>query len=191
MQNSTKNLFFILVLVCFGIAGGDPNATKPGMVQVHGGTLFWSVITFLLLLIVLKKVAWSPIIDGLESRENEIKDALNAAEKARLEAEKVSSDYEESIQKAQKEAQQIISDAKIAGEKVKNEIEITANKKADEMIEKAQNKIESERIKVLNEIKTVSVEISLSAATKLINKNLDSDDNRKLVNEALDNIGNA
>ena len=59
------------------------------MVEVHGGLLFWSVITFLLLLVVLKKVAWGPIISALESREDEIKSALNAAEKAREEAEKV------------------------------------------------------------------------------------------------------
>ena len=67
------------------------------MVEGHGGLLFWSVITFLLLLVVLKKVAWGPIISALESREDEIKSALNAAEKAREEAEKVSSDYEESL----------------------------------------------------------------------------------------------
>ena len=53
------------------------------MVEVHGGLLFWSVITFLLLLVVLKKVAWGPILSALESREEEIKNALSAAEKAK------------------------------------------------------------------------------------------------------------
>ena len=52
------------------------------MVEVHGGTLFWSVVTFLLLLVVLKNVAWGPIIEALEKRESEIKDALSSAEKA-------------------------------------------------------------------------------------------------------------
>ena len=89
------------------------------MLEVHGGLLAWTVLTFVLLLVVLKKVAWGPILDALDARENEIKDALNAAEKAREEAERISSDYEDSIRKAQAEAQQIISDAKTAGEKVK------------------------------------------------------------------------
>ena len=71
------------------------------MVEVHGGLLFWSVITFLLLLVVLKKVAWGPILSALESREEEIKNALSAAEKAKEEAEKVSSDYEQSMKDAQ------------------------------------------------------------------------------------------
>jgi F-type H+-transporting ATPase subunit b len=161
------------------------------MLEVHGGLLAWTVLTFLLLLGVLKKVAWGPIIDALETRENEIKDALNAAEKAREEAERVSSDYEESIRKAQAEAQQIISDGKAAGEKVKADIETAAQAKADEMLEKAKTQINAERETAINDIKAVAVEISLAAATKVISKNLDSDDNRKLVDEALEGIGQA
>ena len=161
------------------------------MLEVHGGLLAWTVLTFVLLLVVLKKVAWGPILDALDARENEIKDALNAAEKAREEAERVSSDYEDSIRKAQAEAQQIISDAKTAGEKVKLDLEAIASVKADEIIEKAKTQIDAERVKVISEIKTVAVEISLSAAAKVIEKNLDSDDNRKLVNEALEGIGQA
>ena len=159
------------------------------MLEVHGGLLAWTVLTFVLLLVVLKKVAWGPILDALDARENEIKDALNAAEKAREEAERVSSDYEDSIRKAQAEAQQIISDAKTAGEKVKLDLEAIANEKADEIIEKAKTQIDTERVRVISEIKTVAIEISLSAAAKVIEKNLDSDDNRKLVNEALEGIG--
>jgi F-type H+-transporting ATPase subunit b len=161
------------------------------MLEVHGGLLAWTVLTFVLLLVVLKKVAWGPILDALEARENEIKDALNAAEKAREEAERVSSDYEDSIRKAQAEAQQIIADAKTAGEKVKLDLETIASEKADEIIEKAKTQINAERVKVISEIKTVAVEISLSAAAKVIEKNLDSEDNRKLVNEALEGIGQA
>jgi len=161
------------------------------MLEVHGGLLAWTVLTFVLLLVVLKKVAWGPILDALEARENEIKDALNAAEKAREEAERVSSDYEDSIRKAQAEAQQIIADAKTAGEKVKLDLETIASEKADEIIKKAKAQIDAERVKVISEIKTVAVEISLSAAAKVIEKNLDSEDNRKLVNEALEGIGQA
>ncbi|HIL02956.1 MAG TPA: ATP synthase F0 subunit B, partial [Candidatus Thioglobus autotrophicus] len=97
----------------------------------------------------------------------------------------------DAIRKAQAEAQQIISDAKTAGEKVKLDLEAIASVKADEIIEKAKTQIDAERVKVISEIKTVAVEISLSAAAKVIERNLDSDDNRKLVNEALEGIGQA
>ena len=74
------------------------------MLEVHGGLLFWTVLTFLLLLGVLKKVAWAPIISALETREKEIKDALNAADKAKENAEKAQKDYEEVVAKARAEA---------------------------------------------------------------------------------------
>ena len=189
MQNSTKNLLFILLLVCFGLAGGNPDATKPGMVQVHGGTLFWSVITFLLLLIVLKKVAWAPIISGLENRETEIKEALNSAERAKKEADKVAEDYEEMIRKAQAEAQKIVAESKAAGEKVREEIKVTAEKEAGDILEKAQHQIQTEKEKAVQEIRSSIVEFSLQAATKVIEKNVDSKDNRRLIKETVAGIG--
>ena len=75
------------------------------MLDVHGGLLAWTVITFFILLVVLKKIAWGPIISTLESREKEIKDALNAADRAKEDAEKVQKDYEKVVAKARAEAQ--------------------------------------------------------------------------------------
>ena len=79
----------------------------------------------------------------------------------------------------------------MAGEKVKADIESAAQVKADEMLEKAKTQINAEREAAINDIKAVAVEISLAAATKVIGKNLDSDDNRKLVDEALEGVGQA
>ena len=82
------------------------------MLEVHGGLLFWTVLTFLLLLVVLKKVAWGPIISALEEREKEIKEALSAADQAKQNAEKAQKDYEEVIAKARAEALEIISESR-------------------------------------------------------------------------------
>ena len=191
MQNSTKNLLFILLLVCFGLAGGDPDAAKPGMVQVHGGTLFWSVITFLLLLIVLKKVAWAPIISGLETRESEIKEALNSAERAREDSEKATQNYEELVNKARNEAQKIVAESKTAGERVREEIKETAEKEAREIMDKAQTQIQFEKEKAVHEIKSVVVDFSIQAASKVIEKNMESEDNRRLINDTIEEIGKA
>tara|TARA_Y100000996_G_scaffold407045_1_gene384181 strand:- start:1015 stop:1494 length:480 start_codon:yes stop_codon:yes gene_type:complete len=158
------------------------------MVEVHGGLLFWSVVTFLLLLVVLKKVAWGPIISALEQRENDIKDALNAAEQAKKEAEKVSNDYEQSIKDAQKQSQQIIADSKEAAEKVKAKIENDASKKAEIMLNDAKVQINTEKENAINEIKAIAVDLSIKAASKVVEKNIDNDDNRKLVNDAIAEI---
>ena len=158
------------------------------MVEVHGGLLFWSVITFLLLLVVLKKVAWGPIISALESREDEIKSALNAAEKAREEAEKVSNEYDEMIKKAQAEAQDIVAKSKEAGDNLRIEIERKAQEKADELIEKSNKQIDSAKAKAIDELKSISVDLAIKAASKVLDKNLDDATNRDLakstINEA-------
>lgn len=159
------------------------------MVEVHGGLLFWSVVTFLLLLVVLKKVAWGPIINALEQRENDIKDALNAAEEARKEAEKVSNDYEQSIKDAQRKSQQIIADSKESAEKIKAKIESDASKKAETMLNDAKIQINAEKENAINEIKSIAVDLSIKAASKVVEKNIDNDDNRKLVNDVIAEIG--
>ena len=161
------------------------------MVEVHGGTLFWSVITFLLLLIVLKKVAWGPIISSLESREKEISDALNAAEVAKANAEQATSDYEKIKQEAQGEAQKILSEAKSVKEKMIFASVVEAKTKAKAETASALQSITAEKEKAVKEIKTAAVDISIKAASKLIEKNLDSSDNRKLVSDTIDKVGQA
>ena len=161
------------------------------MLEVHGGLLAWTVVTFLILLVILKKVAWGPILSVLESREAEIRDALNSAAIAREDAEKASRDYEKLVKKARADAQQIVADGKAAGERVKNDIETAASGKADEIIEKAKAQIDVEREKAIQEIKSSVVDLSMDAAARVIEKNLESEDNRKLVNQALEGIGQA
>ena len=155
------------------------------------GLFMWTIITFLIVLFILKWKAWGPLMSALDKREDDIKNALSAADRAKEDAEKASQDYEELVKKAHTEAQQIISDSKSAGERVKNEIESAAKEKAEEMIGKATIQIEAESQKAIQEIKSSVVDLSLEAAAKIIEKNLDSEDNRKLVDQTLDSMGQA
>tara|TARA_X000000368_G_scaffold416310_1_gene409957 strand:+ start:348 stop:923 length:576 start_codon:yes stop_codon:yes gene_type:complete len=189
VKNTTKNLLLILLLICSGLYAGGPDVAKPGMVQVHGGTLFWSVITFVLLLLVLKKVAWGPIISALESREAEINEALKNAEKARDNTEKASQEYNDLISKARSESQQVLSESKISAEKIRQDIKENAENEAKNILENAKNQINAEREKAIQEIKSVVVDFSLQAASKVIEKNLDSKDNLKIIDDAIEGIG--
>ena len=161
------------------------------MVEVHGGPLLWSMVTFLLLLFVLKRVAWGPIISALETRENEIKEALNSAANARADAEKATADYESIKKEAQSEAQTLLSDAKAMKDKMISEAVEQAKIKADAEINSALELIDAEKAKAVKEIKTVVVDLSIQAASKLIDKNLDNADNKKFINETIDEIGQA
>ena len=153
------------------------------------GVFMWTIVTFFIVLAILKWKAWGPLMDALDKREEDIRNALSSAEKAKEEAGKVAEDYEEMIRKAQAEAQKIVAESKAAGERVREEIKVTAEKEAGDILEKAQHQIQTEKEKAVQEIRSSVVEFSLQAATKVIEKNVDSEDNRRLIKETVAGIG--
>ena len=180
-----------LILASEGSGNGDTSGWMGKWLSFDPGLFLWTIVTFFIVLAILKWKAWGPLINALDKREEDIREALASAEKARQDAEKASSEYEDMMRKAQAEAQQIVSEGKAAGERVKNDIQSAANDKADEIIEKAKAQIDAERRKAIQEIKSSVVDLSMDAAAKVIERNLDSDDNRKLVDQALEGIGQA
>ena len=180
-----------LILASEGSGNGDTSGWMEKWLTFDPGLFLWTIVTFFIVLAILKWKAWGPLINALDKREEDIREALASAEKARQDAEKASSEYEDMMRKAQAEAQQIVSEGKAAGERVKNDIQSTANDKANEIIEKAKAQIDAERRKAIQEIKSSVVDLSMDAAAKVIERNLDSDDNRKLVDQALEGIGQA
>ena len=180
-----------LILASEGSGNGDTSGWMEKWLSFDPGLFLWTIVTFFIVLAILKWKAWGPLINALDKREEDIREALASAEKARQDAEKASSEYEDMMRKAQAEAQQIVSEGKAAGERVKNDIQSAANDKADEIIEKAKAQIDAERRKAIQEIKSSVVDLSMDAAAKVIERNLDSDDNRKLVDQALEGIRQA
>ena len=152
------------------------------------GLFFWTLVTFFIVLAILKVKAWGPLMDALDAREKRINEALSSADKAKEAAEKVSSEYDEMIKKAQAEAQEIIAKSKGAGNRLKEDIERKAKEQADELIEKSNKEIESAKTKAIDDIKSASVDLALQAASKVIKKNLDDSTNRDIaqstINEA-------
>ena len=180
-----------LILASEGSGNGDTSGWMEKWLSFDPGLFMWTIVTFFIVLAILKWKAWGPLINALDKREEDIREALASAEKARQDAEKASSEYEDMMRNAQAEAQQIVSEGKAAGERVKNDIQSAANDKANEIIEKAKAQIDAERRKAIQEIKSSIVDLSMDAAAKVIERNLDSDDNRKLVDQALEGIGQA
>ena len=175
---------------------GQSDATHGGgwmekWLSFDPGLFMWTIVTFFIVLMLLKWKAWGPLMSVLDKRAEDIKNALSAADRAKEDAEKASQDYEKLVQKARIEGQQIIADSKAAGEKVKNDIESLARENAEKMIGKAKTQIEAESQKALQEIKSSVVDLSIEAAEKIIEKNLDSEDNRKLVEKTLNSMGQA
>ena len=174
---------FLVIAIFAGDSGG-----KNLLTQVTPGLYIWTIITFLLLFYVLAKFAWKPLLKMLEERENLIKSSLDDAEKARQELEKINSESEVIISQARSEAQSILSDGKAAAEKIKDDTIAKAKDEANKIREDVKHQIQVEKDKAITDIKKEVVDLSISVAEKLINKNISEQDNSSLIEESLKKI---
>jgi F-type H+-transporting ATPase subunit b len=143
------------------------------------GLIIWQLIVFLLLFFLLSKLAWKPIINSLKERERSIQDALDAAEKARLEMSRLKSDNENLLKQAREEREKILRDARDASARIKDEAQSDAKKSADRIVEEARLAINNEKNAALKEVKAVVANLSLDIASKILRKNLSDDKAQK------------
>ena len=159
-----------------------------GPLDLNPGLIIWTVVTFLLLLFVLKKLAWKPILKALADRENQIKDSHDKAEKARVDFEKLTEKNKASLAKAEEEAQKIIAQGREFAEKVKAQIVQESKIEAKKIIDNAAAAIERKQQESFNELKQQIAEIVVNSAEKIIRENLDKDKQLKLVDKYIKEI---
>ena len=155
------------------------------LLDVSTGLVFWSAITFLLLLFLMKKFLWGPLIENLDRRETMINDAVKKAEETQQKSEEALKDYNKKLAEAREEVRQIVAAGKESAEKAKADILVEAGKKSASLLEKAKKEIAAERSDAINQIKQVVVDISISAAEKMLKRNLNADDQIKLIEETM------
>ena len=158
------------------------------LVQLDPGLFVWTILTFLLLVFVLAKFAWKPLLKMLQDREDMVRSSIEDAEKAKSELERLNEESEAIMAKARSEAQSILADGKAAAEKVKDDIIAKSKEQANKMREDAGNQIQVEKDKAISEIKKEVVNLTLSVAEKLIQKNLSDADNKSLIEESLKKV---
>ncbi len=150
------------------------------------GLVFWTAITFLCLLFILKKFAWKPILGAVEEREDGIKNALASAEKARKEMENLNADNERILKEARAEREAMLKDAREIREQTIAKAETEAQEKASKIIEKAQAAIESEKKIAMAELKSHVAGLSVEIAEKVVREELSNKDKQlKLVESML------
>jgi F-type H+-transporting ATPase subunit b len=159
-----------------------------GLVDVNPGLVFWTVITFLILLFILRRVAWKPILTALNQRETAIKDSLEKAEKAKEEAQKILEENQASLLKAEEESKKIIEQSRVYADKLKDQMIRGSKDQAKKIIEDATSEIERKKEEAFIELRTKVAEIAVQAAEKILDKNLDKDSNKKLVDKYIDDI---
>ena len=158
------------------------------LVQLDPGLFVWTILTFLLLLTVLAKFAWKPLLKMLKDREELIRSSLEDAEKAKKKLERLNAEGEAIINQARSEAQSILSEGKTAAAKLKDETLDVAKEQAKQIASEAEKQINIEKDKAIAEIKSEVVNLSMSIAEKLINKNISPEDNKALIDESLSSV---
>ena len=150
------------------------------------GLFIWTVITFLIVLTILRWKAWAPLMNTLETRAKQIEESLSKAEKVTAEAEQQAEKNEKILNAARKEAQGIVSKARDAGEELKQKLETDGKNQYNSMLEKAKDQIDAEKQKAMNEIKNTVVDIAIQASEKIIKRNLNDDDNKKIIERTVE-----
>ena len=160
-----------------------------GLVMPNPGTIFWMLIIFAIVLFVLRKFAWIPILNALSEREESIATALNSAEAARKEVEGLKADNDKIIAEARKEKDIILKEARDIKDKIVAEAKEKASLEGQKSIAQARQQIEAEKTAAISEIKKQVAELSVSIAEKVIKKELsNSGEQEKMVNGLIDDI---
>ena len=152
------------------------------------GLMFWTVVIFILLLVILKKFAWKPILKAVDDRNNSIKEALSSAEKAKAEMEQLSANNEKILQEARIERDSIIKEARAIKENTISEAKNKASTEAEKIILSAKEQISNEKMKAMTELKNEIADISIQMAEKILKSELkDEKSQKKLIEQTLKN----
>ena len=150
------------------------------------GLMFWTVVIFILLLVILKKFAWKPILKAVDDRNSSINEALASAEKAKSEMEQLSADNDKILNEARNQRDSIIKEARDIKIKTIADAKNKASIEAEKIISSAKEQIKNEKMKAMTELKNEIADISIQMAEKIIKTELkDAKSQKKLIEEDL------
>lgn len=148
-----------------------------------------ALIAFLVILVVLKKLVWPPVLEMMEKRQQKIQDDLDAAEQSKLQAAEEAKSYESKILEAHHEADAIVAKAKKEAEEVRSQVLAKAQREAADIIAKAHGAVDSERHKAMIELSGSVVDLSVEIASKIIGNDLSEEEQRRLAEKYLAEVG--
>jgi F-type H+-transporting ATPase subunit b len=164
-------------------------APEPSLLSLQSGLMFWTLAVFLILLLLLSRFAFGPITAAVRSREQALEAAIAAAKKDRDDAAKLLEEHRKQIEAARGEAQRFIAEGRATAEAMRGEMLEQTRVQQQELLERARRDIENEKVKAIDELRREAVDLAIAGASKVIEKNLDDQGNRALVESYLATIG--
>jgi F-type H+-transporting ATPase subunit b len=158
------------------------------LVSPNLGLMIWTLLAFVITLLILRKYAFPRIASALDRRRRAIEESIDHAERTREEADKILSEYRHRLKEAREQADEIVQRAHRAGDNVQEEAKEDARKQHEEMMESTRREIERETQRSLEQIRREVANLTITATEKVTRKSLDDDDHQRLVREALDEV---
>src|SRR5690348_5588216 len=159
-----------------------------GLTDINVAIVVWTLVTFGLLVVVLKRFAWQPILDTIETREKTIADAIESAKRERAEAEKAAAEMRASLEKARSESADLLRKNQQEVAAAKAELMEHARKESEELLKQARASIEEERRAAVAELRSQVVDLAIEAAGRLLATQMDEKKQRQLVEEYLEKL---
>lgn len=156
--------------------------------DVNFGLFFWTWVVFILLFLVLKRFAWPPIVRATEEREHRIARQLEEAEKRNAEAKAALDEHKQLVANAKTEAHALLNDAKTVAQRERELLLGKAREEQDRILDRAKREIAAERERAIAQLRREAVDLSLAAASKLVQQRLDSEADRRIVQDYLQSL---
>jgi F-type H+-transporting ATPase subunit b len=156
--------------------------------DINPGLIIWTIVSFLVLLIVLSKYAWKPIMKMLGEREDHIRDALEQAERARIEAAEMIKQNEKNLARAEEEYQKMIREGKAVAEKMKEEIVAKAKQQAQQELQQATAEIQHSVDTAKMQLRAEIADLAIKATEKILEETLDEKKQKKLADSVISQL---
>jgi F-type H+-transporting ATPase subunit b len=158
------------------------------MLEINPGLIVWTIITFVIVVLILRAAAWKPLLGALTAREEQIRSSLQHAEKAQQEAERLLEENRKQLAAAEEQSQRIIREGRTLGERLKAEILDKANASSRHVIDQAKEEIKREKEAALVQLRGEVADLAIMAAGKILDANLDTTKQRQLADAAIKDL---
>jgi F-type H+-transporting ATPase subunit b len=158
------------------------------LLTLEPGLIIWTFLTFAVLLWILKRFAWKPLLTSLEKREEHIRSDMQRAEHAREESEKLLDEHKKMMTHSELEARKIMEEARKTAEKIRGDIVAAAEEQARQMTAQAKSEIQREKSTAMAQLRNEVADLAIQAAEKILSERLDDERNRRLVDEFISGL---
>lgn len=153
------------------------------LVQVDPGLFVWTIATFLVLVFLLRRFAWGPILEALDRRETLIASAVEDAQKTKAELARVQEDSQRLLNEARREAGELVAQARADAERLRTDLREKATAEAQVVVRNAEREIEQQTRRAIQQLRQEAVELSLQMASKILQRNVSRQDNETLIQD--------